>query len=237
MKKLFFLSGVLSIFSSMNIFSAALYEGDLNQRWKQCADAIARDNVADFKKNFVSDFLTKHFFEECGTSLPTMRPISLANLAARSKLHNSTQILEEMIGAGLDPNFTTDVPFQEYEMNVRNNVIRWIGWTGHVRNVLLLDEAARAGNVPAVKILLKKGANPYQTSIYRTTSGLRRFLKEHVSSRIGESPLDHAQEYLQAADRGQQTPGTAQEYREIIKLLEAAQVQDDIDKIGRCSVQ
>lgn len=208
-----------------------------SERWTQCSQAINDDNVEAFKQHFTQDLLGKFTAVRFSNSLPTVRPFGLMHLAAASKKERSGEIITYMIQHGFDPNTQQKMPFQEkrtFEFPAGHGVEVY---NGRIGTLLPLDIAVMSCNISGVKALLENGADSYETSFFIQSSFVSFLLKRCISKRFGESPLSHARACAAAAHEGSQNdvvPGTQEEYQEIVKLLQAAQFEQDLES---CSIQ
>jgi hypothetical protein len=224
-------------FYSMSVIFCQLYSSAVptpNAQWFACVKAIQTDDVGAFEQSFSKDLLPMYNIV-AGSEKPM--PIALVHVVALSKSPNAACIMEKLLSAGQDPNKIKT--FMCQQIVVTETSVQ--GSRGLITASTPLDIAVVVGNVPVVKALLQHNADPYATALLPQTSFLAACLKLLLCKRVGEDPLMHARAYLECIKEANATStpievahGTQEEYVEIVTLLERAQMQDDLDAIGRC---
>lgn len=234
---------------------AASQDFQIPPRLYNCLQAIVRDDVIAFREQYTPECAGQYTgINVGGTPLSAMHAVSPAHVAALSKKPHATDIMQHIIDTGID---LERIEFFEYAQRLEHHIegrIVTYGVSGVISSLTPLDYAVAVGNVPIVKLLLRNGADVFNTGLCLQDSWWQSLLKNVCCRRAGKNPCDHARAYLDgvwqavAADTSREiTRGTVAEYEKIIKILSKAQanidknvslcIETDLDAVGRCPIQ
>jgi len=224
---------------SVSAVTCAAAESSFERRWGICLAAIGDGEIEMFRGSFGADLLSRYIFlRSFDPVTPGVRPCHLGHLALLSSHSSAGAILEHMLQNGLNPNRIETFEHQEIVMNQESIS----GFRGKIASFYLLDLAVLLAKPDKVELLLRYDADPFQTTFLPRTSLIQLLLKTFVSSKFGETPLEHAQTSLEFVHDQNNAlsviPNDAAERLErIIELLRNKQEEQNLSLIDRsCSL-